>query len=257
MTMTAMKLALVAADSDEAQEAADMLQRRYAFVAQDQADVIVALGGDGTILQTLHAVMKRPVPIYGMNLGTVGFLMNAYNPDGLLQRIGRALPFSLVPLKMTATTNDDVEHEFYAINDVSLLRETRQTAKISIMIDSRERMSELVGDGVLVATPAGSTAYNLSAGGPIIPMGGNLLALTPLSPFRPRRWRGALIPRESSICFRIQEPIKRPVSAVADMHEVRDVRKVLVQQSRGITLTLLYDHDQNLADRIFGEQFIA
>ncbi len=250
-------MALIAADTDEAQDAAEKLHSRYSFVDRDDANILVALGGDGTMLQTLHAAMARPVPIFGMNLGTVGFLLNQFEVDHLQERIAKAARFTLNPLRMTATTFDDKQHIFHAINDVSLLRETRQTAKISISIDGEIRMEELIGDGVLVATPAGSTAYNLSAGGPIIPMSGNLLALTPLSAFRPRRWRGALIPKDSAICFRVKEPVKRPVSAVADMHEVRDVRKVLVEQATDITLTLLFDHDHNLADRIFSEQFVA
>jgi NAD+ kinase len=250
-------MALAASPTPEAQAAARALQERYDWVAADKADVIVALGGDGFMLQTLHAQLRRRTPVYGMNRGTVGFLMNAYEQDGLLERLKRAERFVLNPLRMEARSISGEQVTAPAINEVSLLRETRQAAKIEIAIDGSVRMPELICDGVLVATPAGSSAYNLSAHGPILPLGSDLLALTPISAFRPRRWRGALLPKTAEIEFRILEAAKRPVSAVADQIEVRDVQSVRVMTDRTLTLELLFDPGHTLADRILMEQFIA
>ncbi len=252
-----MKIAIIASEYGSAGNAAKQLKNQIKAVSTREADVIVALGGDGFMLQTLHTYMKRGVPIFGMNKGTIGFLMNDFSKTKLLSRIEAAETLTMHPLRMTATTNDGEEHHYLAVNEVSLLRETRQAAKIQVTVDGKERLNELIGDGILVATPAGSTAYNLSAHGPIIPLGTDLLALTPLSPFRPRRWRGALIPNNVKVSLRIHEPQKRPVSAVADMHEVRDVRKVVIEEASDVTITLLFDPEHNLEERIFTEQFMS
>lgn len=251
------KLALVASSSPEAQAAAREIHSRHEWVPTNEADVIVVLGGDGFMLQTLHETMDRPCHIYGMNCGTVGFLMNEYNPDNLTERLKRAEQFILNPLRMEARTISGERITSSAINEVSLLRETRQAAKIEIAIDGRVRMPELVCDGVIVATPAGSTAYNLSAHGPILPLGSDLLALTPISAFRPRRWRGAILPNNWVIEFRVLEGNKRPVSAVADQSEVRDVSYVRVEKDQSLRLNLLFDPGHTLADRILMEQFTA
>jgi len=250
-----MKIAIIASEFGDAGDAARALKSKYRVVSTREADVIVALGGDGFMLQTLHAYMGQEKSIFGMNKGTVGFLMNEYTEDDLVERLKKADSFQLHPLKMCATRCDGEVVEYLAINEISLLRETRQAANIQVAIDGKVRLPELVGDGVLVATPAGSTAYNLSAHGPIIPLGSDLLALTPLSAFRPRRWRGALLPHHVSVELTINQPEKRPVSAVADMHEVRDVRHVVIEEDRENTLTLLFDAEHTLAERIFTEQF--
>jgi NAD+ kinase len=249
-------ITFVAADTDEARAAKDALSARYDAVPIDRAEVIVALGGDGLMLETLHANMARGLPIYGMNCGTVGFLMNEYREAGLIERLAQAACVELHPLRMKADCRQGKEHEALAINEVSLFRETRQAAKIRISIDGVERMPELVCDGILVATPAGSTAYNLSAHGPIIPLGADLLALTPISAFRPRRWRGALLPHKAVVRFDILEQDKRPVGAVADYTEVRDVLSVEVREDRESSLKLLFDPEHNLEDRIIMEQFL-
>jgi NAD+ kinase len=249
------KIAFVAADSKLAQEALAALLARYPHVEPESADVIVALGGDGTMLETLHRHMPRNAPIFGMNLGSVGFLMNRYDEEDLIQRLNLARPAVLHPLLMEARRTNGEMYRALAINEVSLLRETHQTAKIRVLIDGRVRMEELFCDGVLVATPAGSTAYNLSAHGPIVPLGAPILALTPISAFRPRRWRGALLPHTAVVTFEILESDKRPVSAVADYTEVREVAEVRVREDRSVSLTLLFDPDQNLEERILKEQF--
>jgi len=253
------RIALVASPTDVAQEAADIISGLHGWAEVDEADIIIALGGDGFMLQTLHALLDsgRQTAVFGMNLGTVGFLMNHYQVEGLIERIETARPFHLHPLTMTAITIGGETVISPAINEVSLLRETRQAAKIEIAIDGRVRMSELACDGVLVATPAGSTAYNLSAHGPILPLSSDLLALTPISPFRPRRWRGALIPDSSFVELRVLDAAKRPVSAVADQVEVRDVAVVKVVAERSQTLTLLFDPEYALDDRIVMEQFLS
>ncbi|MBD3667191.1 MAG: NAD kinase, partial [Kangiella sp.] len=228
------KIAFVATDVPEAQEALADLSAKYGNSAPEEADVIVALGGDGLMLQTLHAHMDRRIPISGMNRGSVGFLMNEFQDDNLPERLNAAEITTLHPLRMDATLRDGTTQSALAINEVSLLRETYQAAKIRISIDGKVRMPELICDGVLVATPAGSTAYNFSAQGPIIPIGGELLALTPISAFRPRRWRGALLPHTAEVRFEILEANKRPVSAVADHTEMRHVAEVRVAEERSI-----------------------
>lgn len=252
-----MKLAFVASKAAEARHARDMLKKRYGHTAPAKADVIVALGGDGFMLETLHRYIGEQAPIYGLNRGTVGFLMNAYRTADLRERIVGAQHVTLYPLRMMAETVRGRAVEALAINEVSLLRESRQAAKIRISIDERVRLKELVCDGVMVCTPAGSTAYNLSAHGSIIPMGSEILGLTPISAFRPRHWRGALLPAKSQVTFEVLEPIKRPVSAVADFTEVRDVKRVHISEERSIALRVLFDHDHNLEERILTEQFLG
>ncbi len=254
--MTVKTLAIVAGPSEAARATLADLQARYGTATPAEADVIVALGGDGFMLQTLHDFMGKGLPIYGMNQGTVGFLMNEYNADGLVERIDRADLTTLHPLRMRARNAAGAERQALAVNEVSLLRQTRQAAKVRISIDGKVRIPELICDGAMVSTPAGSTAYNLSAHGPIVPLGADILALTPISAFRPRRWRGALLPRQSQVRFEILEGDKRPVSAVADATEVRDVLEVIVHEARDITLDLLFDPEHNLEERILNEQFI-
>lgn len=249
------RLAFVASDRAEAIEARERLAARYGDTPQSEAQVVVALGGDGFMLETLHGNMAAPKPIYGMNRGSVGFLMNEYSEDGLLERINAAEKALIHPLRMTAVDVEGVEHKALAINEVSLLRQTRQTAKLRISIDGRVRLAELSCDGALVATPAGSTAYNLSAHGPIIPLEARVMALTPISAFRPRRWRGALLPHTAKVTFEVLEADKRPVSAVADNFEVRHVVKVKVAEDREISLTMLFDAGRSLEERVLAEQF--
>jgi len=253
--MTASKIAFVAATSDTAQKAYKKLASKYNHVPPEEADVIVALGGDGHMLETLHASLERDIPIYGMNRGTVGFLMNEYRETNLVKRLAAAEEVKLCPLEMTVQDIDGNATRSFAINEISLLRQTRQAAKLRIKIDRKVRMPELICDGVLVATPAGSTAYNLSAHGPIVPLDANLLALTPISAFRPRRWRGALLPETVTITIDVLEPRKRPVSAVGDYTEVRDVKRVTVGVSKDRSFSLLFDPEHNLEDRILNEQF--
>lgn len=252
------KLALVVSDSAKAQEGALALRDAHDWASPEDADVFVVLGGDGFLLHVLHEMLDRGMikPCYGMNLGTVGFLMNGQHDHvPILQRITDAHRVPVRPLCMHATTQDGTSHSYYAINEVSLLRETRQTAKLEVRINDRVRMDELAGDGILLATPVGSTAYNLSANGPILPLGCRMLALTPLSPFRPRRWKGAILPESAVVEFRIREPEKRPVAAVADQKEVRDVATVRIEASAEMELTLLFDPGFTLEERIFAEQF--
>ena len=252
--------ALVASPTAPAQAAARELADAEDWVDLSEADEIVALGGDGFMLQTLHAMLasrKPNVPVFGMNLGTVGFLMNEWRHHGLAERLARAKPFKVTPLQATVTGNDGRVHQLPAFNEVSLLRETRQTAKLEVTVNGRAVMPELACDGILVATPAGSTAYNLSAQGPILPLGSALIALTPISPFRPRRWRGAILPDKARIGLRVLNPGKRPVSAVADHREIRDVATVEVAIDRARELTLLFDPEHALDDRITMEQFVA
>jgi NAD+ kinase len=249
------RLAFVAAGTAAARTARAALEKRYGVVPPAEADVIVALGGDGLMLQTLHRNMRRKTPIFGMNLGTVGFLLNQYRAAGLPARIRNARNVSLTPLRMVATTARGQRHEVTAINEVSLLRSSRQTARIAVAVDGNCRIPDLYCDGVMVATPAGSTAYNLSAHGPILPLGAGLLALTPINAFRPRRWRGALLPRASKVEFTILEHKKRPVSAAADSVEVANVVKVVVTEATDIELALLFDPEHDLEERILKEQF--
>ena len=238
----------------DAAEALKAMRQRHKDAGAANADIIVALGGDGFMLQTLHAFLGTGKPIYGMNLGSVGFLMNEYRTENLVERLAAAERAVVHPLRMKAHGPKGTV-EALAFNEVSLLRETRQAAKIRILVDGKPRISELICDGVLVSTPTGSTAYNLSAHGPILPIDAALLALTPISAFRPRRWRGALLPHRATVKFEILESKKRPVSAVADDFEVRDVSSVDVAEDRSISMTLLYDHGHNLDERILAEQF--
>jgi NAD+ kinase len=248
------RLHFVASDAPEAQAALSHLRALHGDSGADSAEIIVALGGDGFMLQTLHRFTGRNLPIYGMNRGSVGFLMNEYREDGLEQRLSAAEPAVVHPLLMRAHTVEGAR-ESRAFNEVSLLRQTRQTAKLRIMVDDRPRIAELICDGILLATPAGSTAYNLSAHGPILPIDAALLALTPISAFRPRRWRGALLSRRARVHFEVLEPDKRPVSAVADDFEVRHVTSVDVAEDRSISVTMLFDAGHSLDERILAEQF--
>jgi len=248
------RLTFLASDRPEAQAARETLISRYGDAGED-AQIIVALGGDGFMLETLHGTLADGKPIYGMNRGSVGFLMNEYSEDGLLERIAAAERAVIHPLSMVAVDSKRRNHKALAINEVSLLRQTRQTAKLRISIDGKVRMAELVCDGALVCTPAGSTAYNLSAHGPIIPINAQALALTPISAFRPRRWRGALLPHTARVTFEVLEADKRPVSAVADNVEVRDVVEVHVSEDRGVSLAMLFDAGRSLEERVLAEQF--
>jgi NAD+ kinase len=254
--MSFSSVAFVAAESEAAKAALTRLCRLYPHASPDEAAVIVALGGDGFMLETLHRFRARRVPIYGMNRGSVGFLMNTYRESDLPARLARAQPVVLHPLKMRARTADGGLSEALAMNEVSLLRQTRQAAKLRIRVDGKVRLDELICDGILISTPAGSTAYNLSAHGPIIPLGAGINALTPISAFRPRRWRGALLPQAATVLFEILEADKRPVSAVADYTEVRDVIEVEVREDRNTDLELLFDPEHNLEERIIAEQFL-
>ena len=251
-------IGLLSSHTDVAKAAEELLRRRYLFAGAHEATTLVALGGDGFMLQTLHEMLdgdRANVPVFGMNRGTVGFLMNDWRIDRLPDRIGGAKAIRVAPLEMCATTVGGDKFTHAAINEISLLRETRQTAKIEISVNGRVALPELACDGVLVATPAGSTAYNLSAHGPILPLQAKMLALTPISPFRPRRWSGAILPDDTAVCFSVLEAKNRPVSAVADQVEVRDVRKVEVRLDRERSLTLLFDPEHALDERIAMEQF--
>ena len=249
------RIAFLAAATEAACDARKRLIALYGDAPAETAAAIVALGGDGCMLETQHKLLGLNLPIYGMNCGSVGFLMNDYREDALPQRLAEAQAAMLHPLRMRAVAADGSVAEALAINEVSLLRETRQAAKIRILIDGKERLRELICDGVLVATPAGSTAYNLSAHGPIVPLGANLLPLTPISAFRPRRWRGALLSHEARVTFEVLEPDKRPVSAVADSMEVRRVARVEVRERRDVALTMLFDAGRSFEERVLSEQF--
>jgi NAD+ kinase len=249
------RVAFVAAATDLAGDARSRLVARYGDCPFDQAEVVVPLGGDGFMLETLHRVLGRTTPVYGMNCGSVGFLMNPVSEDGLLERLEAAQEAVLNPLRMHAVTAAGAVEEALALNEVSLLRQLHQTAKLRITVDGRVRLAELMCDGVLVSTPAGSTAYNLSAHGPIVPLSANLLPMTPISAFRPRRWRGALLPSSAEVVFDVLEADKRPVAAVADSYEVRDVVSVAVSEDRSVGAVVLFDPDQGLSERIIAEQF--
>jgi len=251
------KIAIVASEAPAAQAALMDLRARYDTVPPEEADLIVALGGDGFMLETLHKYRGRAVPFYGMHRGSVGFLMNAYGPNGLAPRVARAQPVTVHPLSMAATDRAGALHTAIAINEVSLVRQGRQAAKMRITVDDTVRLDELTADGVLVATPVGSTAYNLSAHGPIIPLSAAILALTPISAFRPRRWRGALLPHLATVRFDVLEIERRPVSAAADFTEVREVASVVVREANEISLTMLFDPEHNLDERVLKEQFLT
>ncbi|MCE7028157.1 NAD kinase [Jiella avicenniae] len=248
-------IAFVASETAAAQEAARRLSVLYGNAAVDTADVIVALGGDGFMLQTLHRFMDTAQPIYGMNKGTIGFLMNHYREDGLRERLAAAVENAIRPLEMIATDAEGIEHRALAINEVSIFRQSYQAARLRISIDGKVRLDELVCDGVMVATPTGSTAYNLSAQGPILPIDAPLLALTPVSPFRPRRWRGALLRNRQEVAIEALEDGKRPVNAVADATEVKSVKSVTIRESAGDVCYILFDQDHSWDERILTEQF--
>ncbi|MEQ8479784.1 MAG: NAD kinase [Hoeflea sp.] len=250
------KFSFIASGAPDAQSAAQHLAALYGNSRQEDADVIVALGGDGFMLQTLHAQMNSGRMVYGMNRGSVGFLMNDYSDTGLSDRIDAAVENIIRPLEMAATDANGKTHNALAINEVSLLRQSYQAAKLRLSVDGQERMEELICDGIMVATPAGSTAYNLSAHGPILPLDAQLLALTPVSPFRPRRWRGALLPNKVTVTMEILEPGKRPVNAVADHTEVKSVVRVEVAESKDLTARILTDSSHSWNDRILAEQFL-
>jgi len=249
------KLAFLANETQEAQDALASLVAIYGNCEPEEASAIVALGGDGFMLQTQHEYMNTGIPIYGMNKGTVGFLMNEYKPDNLKQRVAGALKSKIRPLAMQATDLNGTVHTATAINEVSLLRQSYQAASLSITTDGKERLEALICDGVLVATPAGSTAYNLSAHGPILPLGAPLLALTPVSPFRPRRWRGALLPNSVEVVIKVNEPDKRPVNAVADHTEIKSVQEVSIKLDMENSGIIMFDSDHSWDDRILAEQF--
>jgi NAD+ kinase len=249
------QIAFEASPTAIAQEARERLIARYGACPLDQAAVVVALGGDGFMLETIHHVLPHHIPVYGMNRGSVGFLMNNYSEEHLLERLTHAQAAELHPLRMHAITAAGAVEEALAFNEVSLLRQLRQASKIRILIDGRVRLEELSCDGVLISTPAGSTAYNLSAHGPIVPLSANLLPLTPISSFRPRRWRGALLPSDADVLFEVLEPDKRPTAAVADFTEVRDVVSVAVSEDRSVCVRVLFDPDRGLSERIIAEQF--
>lgn len=253
--MSDLKLAFFASKRPEAQQALPVLTARYGSFSEEEADVVVALGGDGAMLDTLRRRLADNKPVYGMNLGTIGFLMNEYKAEGLPERIDAAERASLAPLRMFAVDLHGAEHRALAINEISLLRQTAQSARLRIAVDGRVRMDELVCDGIMVATPAGSTAYNLSAHGPILPIGANMLALTPVSAFRPRRWRGALLRHDARVDIEILAPDRRLVSASADNQEVRDIVRVSVDADHASRLTLLFDPGHALDERILTEQF--
>jgi len=250
------KIAFVSSRSPDSEEALRVLSEKYDSVEPAEADVIVALGGDGYMLEAIHRNLATNLPIYGMNRGTVGFLLNAFDENNLMQRLENAHEAKLRPLHMRATTDSGVQQDAYGFNEVSLLRQTRQAANLRVYIDGKVRIDKLMCDGCLVATPAGSTAYNLSAHGPILPIGSGVLALTPISAFRPRRWQGAVLRQDALIRLEVLDHYKRPVSAVADAHEVRNIAEVEIGVDRDKEVTLLFDPDHNLEERILNEQFI-
>ncbi len=250
------RIAFIASDASEAQAALVDFSKRFPSVSEDDANVIVAFGGDGFMLQAMHRFVSTGKSIYGMNRGSVGFLMNEFSGDGLEDRLARAEITEVYPLRMRAQDAAGQEHEALAFNEVSLLRQTYQAAKLSLAIDERTRLDELICDGVLLATPAGSTAYNLSAHGPILPVNSPLLALTPISAFRPRRWRGAILPCAARVTIEVLEADKRPVSAVADHDEFRNIRKVHIAEDQTQTVRLMFDEGHSLEERVISEQFL-
>ncbi len=254
--MSSTSLAFIASDAPEAKLAQKALSKRYGNAKPQAANYIIALGGDGLMLQTLHKFGHTGKPIYGMNRGSVGFMMNDYAEDDLLERLSQAEATVIHPLRLAARDRHERKHKAIAYNEVSMLRQTYQAAKLSIAIDGKERLKELIADGILLSTPGGSTAYNLSAHGPILPINSRLLALTPLSAFRPRRWRGAILPHDAKVSITVREPDKRPVAAVADHTEFRDVVNVEIAEDSTISATLLFDQGNNLSERVLSEQFL-
>lgn len=248
-------IAFVASEMKEAEAARRELVARYGETPPEQADVIVALGGDGLMLQTMHRYLNSRIPIYGMNRGSVGFLLNDYREDQLLERLEKAEINVIHPLRMTAYDRQNAEHRALAINEVSLFRQIYQAAKLRISVDGRVRLDELICDGILLSTPAGSTAYNLSAHGPILPINAPLTVLTPISPFRPRRWRGAILPNEAIVLIEVLDPEKRPVSAVADNTEFRNVIAVEIREASDVDIFMMFDPGHSLAERVLHEQF--
>jgi NAD+ kinase len=253
--MSFSKIAFFASDAPAARRALKRLEKLYGNVAPERANCVVALGGDGLMLQAMHRFMSTSIPVYGMNRGTVGFLMNDYSEVKLRERLRAAEQTNIHPLRMIATSQDGSKHAAIAFNEVSLLRQRHQAAKIRISIDGRTRLEELICDGLLLSTPVGSTAYNLSAYGPILPIGAPLLALTPISAFRPRRWRGAILPRSAKVTLEILDAEKRPVAAVADHNEVRQVATVDISEDKKRAVKLLFDPGHSLAERVLNEQF--
>lgn len=256
MTTDPLRIACAASDTPTARERHAALKERYPLVPPDEADVLVALGGDGFMLRTVHENLDRDIPIYGMNCGSIGFLLNRFEPDELPDRLLAAQEHLLHPLLMTATAVDGERISALAFNEVAMLRNSQQSANIRLFVNGRERLDNLVCDGIMIATPAGSTAYNLSAHGPIIPMGSNVLALTPICPFRPRRWSGALLPNTAAVEFEILAPRRRPVSATADFLEVRNVAHIHVREDHSRKARVLFSPDHSLEERIFNEQFV-
>ena len=250
------RIAFLASSAPEAQAAQAKLVARHGQHPPAEADVLCVLGGDGFMLHTLHRHGALGRPVYGMKLGSVGFLMNQHRPDDLVERLHAAETTVLHPLEMRATTESGATVNSLAYNEVSLLRQTRQAAHLRVHLNGQVRLEELVCDGALVATPAGSTAYNFSAHGPILPLGSHTLALTPIAPYRPRRWRGAILKADTEVRFRVLDPYKRPVSVTADSHETRDVVEVTIRECRDRQVTLLFDPEHNLEDRILSEQFV-
>jgi NAD+ kinase len=251
------RVAFVASDAEAAQQALTELCRKYGTLDPKEAEIVVPLGGDGFMLETLHRFVGQNVPIFGMHRGSVGFLMNPYELDGLMERLASAQRVTFCPLQMDATEEDGTVRRAIAFNEVSLLRETRQAAKLRVSVDGVVRLDELMADGILLATPVGSTAYNLAAHGPIIPLDAEILALTPISAFRPRRWRGALLRHGAKVRIDALDTAKRPVSAVADFTEVRDITAVEIAEKPEISMTMLFDRDANLQERVFKEQFLT
>jgi len=254
--MSPLRIACVHSGSKRAEQGFQELSRIYSFVPPEECDVILALGGDGLMLHTLHQHLNLGRPIFGMNCGTLGFLLNTYDADDLARRIETAQEFGLCPLKMKAVTRKGETSEFLAFNEVTVLRHTGQSANLRIQVDGVERLAKFVGDGIILATPAGSTAYNFSAHGPIVPLGASILALTPVSPFRPRRWRGALLPHSAEVLIDNLDPDKRPLSATADFQELFEVVSVSVQEDPSHRAKILFDRDHSLQERVLREQFV-
>ena len=251
------RVAFVASDAEAAQLALTELRRKYGTIGPEDAEIVVPLGGDGFMLETLHRFAGKGMPIFGMHRGSVGFLMNPYQPDGLYERLSTAQRVTLYPLEMAATEESGAVQRAIAFNEVSLLRETRQAAKLKVTVDGVVRLEELMADGILLSTSIGSTAYNLAAHGPIIPLDAEILALTPISAFRPRRWRGALLSHRAKVRIDCLEVDKRPVSAVADFTEVRDIVSVEIEEKLDVSMALLFDREANLQERVFKEQFLT
>ena len=254
--MSSPRIHFVASQVEPAGQASALMQKRYGQHDVNDAEVIVALGGDGFMLRTLHRVIQTDLPVFGMKIGNVGFLMNRFDEDDLIQRLADAQPVSLNPLRMVVQTESGIETSALAINEISLLRQTNQAAHIRILVNGSVKVENLICDGVLLATAAGSTAYNFSVHGPILPLGTDALALTPISPFRPRRWNGAILPNTARVSFEVLDPYKRSVSATADAYEVRDVIRVDAFEDKDIELKLLFDPDHSLEERILNEQFL-